>query len=53
LDDARRKPKRLSLGGHLVTIDDQTEQEFVWNTFGNFGAAARGGLWIGLSDAHN
>ena len=33
-----------SLGGHLVTIDDQAEQDFVYTTFGT------NDLWIGMND---
>jgi hypothetical protein len=36
-----------SLGGHLVTINDQAEQDWVWRTFGDNG---RRFLWIGLAD---
>jgi len=38
-----------ALGGHLVTIDDYLEQEFVERVFANFGDVPRA-LWIGLSD---
>jgi len=34
-----------SLGGHLVTINDQAEQNWVYSTFGRFGD-----FWIGMSD---
>ena len=34
-----------SLGGHLATIDDQAEQDWVNDTF-----AAMGDLWLGLND---
>ena len=36
----------VSLGGHLATIRDADEQEWVFSTFGGYG----GGLWIGLTD---
>ena len=42
----------VSLGGHLVTINDQTEQEWVWAAFGNYGGVRRS-LWIGLNDVAN
>ena len=32
-----------SLGGHLVTVNDAAEQQWLTNTFGQFG-----GLWIGF-----
>ncbi len=37
------------LGGHLVTINDQAENHWVYNHFINFGGVQRG-LWIGLTD---
>ena len=37
------------LGGHLATINDQVEQEWVWSQFSKFGGVNRG-LWIGLYD---
>jgi hypothetical protein len=37
----------VSLGGHLVTINNQAEQDFVYNTFANFGGVSRN-LWIGM-----
>lgn len=39
----------VALGGHLVTIRNQAEQEWVFNTFGGFGGLNRY-LWIGLND---
>ena len=38
------------LGGHLVTITDQAEQDWVFTTFGSYGGINRS-LWIGLNDA--
>jgi len=40
---------RLS-GGHLATINDAAEQDWVYQTFGNYGGTNRR-LWIGLNDA--
>ena len=34
-----------SLGGHLVTINDQAEQEWVYETFQRFGS-----VWLGMTD---
>lgn len=39
----------IGLGGHLVTIDDQAENDWVFQTFGNWSGQARD-LWIGLND---
>ena len=36
-----------SLGGHLVTVGDQAEQDFLQQTFGSWN------LWIGLNDFDN
>ncbi len=36
-----------AMGGHLVTINDDAENSWVWQTFAPYG----GPLWIGLSDA--
>jgi hypothetical protein len=38
-----------SLGGHLVTINDQAEQDWVWATFG---VPYSRWLWIGLNDVN-
>jgi lectin-like protein len=38
-----------SLGGHLVTINDSEEQDWVFESFGTFGDTAKV-LWIGLTD---
>jgi hypothetical protein len=40
----------VSLGGNLVTINDQAENDWVFNTFSSFGGETRS-LWIGLNDA--
>jgi len=37
----------LSLGGYLATINDQGEQDFLWNSWKNSLGAGEG-LWIGL-----
>jgi Lectin C-type domain/PEP-CTERM motif len=40
----------MGLGGHLATINDDAEQNFVFSTFGSYGGVNRS-LWIGLNDA--
>lgn len=52
-DDA--EATAIALGGHLTTIDDATEDAFVFSTFGSPAATAGGSggivsLWIGLND---
>lgn len=37
----------IELGGHLVTINNEAEQEWVFSTFGSHGGISRS-LWIGL-----
>lgn len=37
----------LTLGGHLVTINDAAENTFVYNTFNSLGGVPRA-LWLGL-----
>ena len=39
----------MTFGGHLTTIDDQTENDWVFNNFSSFGGTPRC-LWIGLTD---
>lgn len=39
----------VSLGGHLVTINDAAENAWVLSTFGNFNGI-KSPLWIGLND---
>ncbi|MGH7951755.1 MAG: S8 family serine peptidase, partial [Limisphaerales bacterium] len=40
------------LAGHLATIDTANEENWVYDTFANFGGTNRA-LWIGLNDATN
>lgn len=40
----------IGLGGHLATIRNMTEQDWVFNTFGTVGGIDRS-LWIGYNDA--
>ena len=37
----------VTLGGHLVTINDQAEHDWVWDTF----SGGTRNLWIGLTDS--
>lgn len=39
----------VALGGHLVSIGDAAEQEFVWQNFRTLGGVDRR-IWIGFSD---
>ena len=39
----------VSLGGHLATIRDQAEQDWVFSTFGSYGGTNYS-LWIGLRE---
>ena len=41
------------LGGHLVTINDAAENQWVRNTFFPLTGVAEARLWIGLNDAAN
>lgn len=41
----------ISLGGHLVTINNEEENVWVTQTFGHFGGGNYPVLWIGLNDA--
>ena len=38
------------MGGHLVTINDKPENDWIYTTFANFGGQPRN-LWIGFNDA--
>jgi len=40
----------VTLGGHLVSIGDADEQDFVWQNFRNLGGVDRR-IWIGFNDA--
>src|SRR5207245_9202437 len=42
----------LSLGGYLATINDQGEQDFLWNSWKNTLGAGEG-MWIGLERNHD
>jgi len=42
--------RAVELGGHLATINDLDENQWIANTFGEVGDVSRG-LWIGLHDA--
>lgn len=44
-DDA--EAKSIALGGHLVVVNDQAEQDYLWSTFGPLS----GLFWIGFTDA--
>ena len=39
----------VTIGAHLVSINDQAEQDFVHGTFGNLGGVDRR-IWIGFND---
>ncbi|HMP81646.1 MAG TPA: FG-GAP-like repeat-containing protein [Verrucomicrobiota bacterium] len=41
--------KAVSMGGHLVTINDADEDNWVYTTFSSYGGTSSH-LWIGLSD---
>ena len=40
----------VSLGGHLITVNDAAENDWIVSTFSNFGGQPRA-LWTGLTDA--
>src|SRR5437879_6126614 len=40
----------ITLGGHLATINDSTENQWVFNTFTPLAGTANGSLWIGFND---
>lgn len=37
----------VSMGGNLATVNDQSENDWIWNTFSDDGARS---LWIGFTD---
>lgn len=41
----------VELGGHLATINDQAEQDWVFSTFGSYAGTNRS-LWIGLREVN-
>lgn len=41
----------VSLGGHLATVNDQAENDYLFTQFAPRVAASTDGLWIGLNDA--
>jgi len=41
-----------ALGGYLATINNQAEQDFLWNTWKNSLGTGKG-LWIGLTDLNS
>lgn len=45
---AASQTEALALGGNLVTVNDQAEQDWVFDVFARAGGSGRG-LWIGLS----
>ncbi len=44
--------KAQELGGHLVTINDEAENAWVFDTFASYGGVRRM-LWLGLTDARH
>lgn len=49
---AASEAEAVKLGGHLVTINDGAENDWVYNQFANFGGSRRH-LWTGLNDRAN
>ncbi len=47
---AAAEAEAITLGGHLVTINDQDEQDWVWSTFGISSGFGSDNLWIGMND---
>jgi PKD repeat protein len=46
---ADSESEAVSLGGHLVTVSDQAENDWIHQTFSKFGGQSRF-LWLGLND---
>ena len=42
--------KAVALGGHLATVNNQAEDQWIYSTFGYIMASEPDGLWIGLND---
>ena len=40
----------ITLGGHLATVRDIAEHDFIWTTFGSGSVYNKGTLWIGIND---
>lgn len=45
----RSEELAIKLGGHLATVRNQAEEDWIFRTFGRYGGARRH-LWIGLND---
>jgi hypothetical protein len=45
-----QEAEAVSLGGHLVTVNDEDEHYFIWNTFNNYEGGSRY-IWIGFTDS--
>ena len=42
----------VTFGGHLVTVNDQAENDYIWNTFNQAASTSLSDhFWIGLNDA--
>ena len=42
----------VTLGGHLVTVNNQAENDYIWNTFNQAASTSLSdAFWIGLNDA--
>jgi hypothetical protein len=48
-DWSASEAEAVGLGGHLATVNDATENNWIQATFSNYGSVSRD-LWIGLND---